>query len=105
MSFLNFGAGWGYIGVFAKVLTMYQMYHTRIHPLHCCLSSPLPQFLEQFQQVSFVHLLTCMHSICASPPQCHSLPPPLGRTYSALLFSNFVEGKTKYKKNMAFLLA
>jgi hypothetical protein len=62
------------------------------------LSSPFPRFLEQFQQVSFLHLLTSIYIICTTsslhlvPP---SLPPlPLGRTCSALLFSNFVEEKT-----------
>jgi hypothetical protein len=35
-------AGWGYIVVLTKVLTMHQIYHTCIHPLHHSLSSPPP---------------------------------------------------------------
>jgi hypothetical protein len=31
---------WGYTGVFTKVLTVYQIYHTWVHPFHCFLSSP-----------------------------------------------------------------
>jgi hypothetical protein len=30
-------AGWGYIGIFTKVLVIYQINHTSIHPLHCSL--------------------------------------------------------------------
>jgi hypothetical protein len=49
---------------FTKVLTMYQIYHTWIHPsapLYCSTLSSLPQFLEQFELVSFLHLHTCVH--------------------------------------------
>jgi hypothetical protein len=35
-------AGWGYTRVSAKVLTMYQIYHTWIHPLNPSLLSLLP---------------------------------------------------------------
>jgi hypothetical protein len=31
---------WEYIVAFVEVLTMYQIYPTWIHPLHCSLSSP-----------------------------------------------------------------
>jgi hypothetical protein len=41
----------------------------------------LPPFLEQFQQVSFFHLHTCVHSICTiftlpRPTQDPPPPPP-----------------------------
>jgi hypothetical protein len=52
-------------------------------------------------KVSFLHLFTCVYSVCIY------LPPPSapGRTCSTLLFSDFVEEKTKdNNKNMAFLL-
>jgi hypothetical protein len=41
-SFFYFCAGWGYIVAFTKVLTMYQIYHTLIHPLHSSPLSPWP---------------------------------------------------------------
>jgi hypothetical protein len=37
---------WGYIVAFMKVLTIYQIYHTWIHPLHHSPLSLLPPFLE-----------------------------------------------------------
>jgi hypothetical protein len=69
-------AGWRYIGIFTKVLTMYQIYNTWVHPLHCSLSSPL-QLLEQLQQVLFLHLLTCIYLICTTSLllQCCQPPP------------------------------
>jgi hypothetical protein len=54
-----------YIVAFTKVLTMNQIYHTLIHPLHCSFINP-PCFLEQFQQVSFLHLHICIHIICTA---------------------------------------
>jgi hypothetical protein len=47
---------------------------------------------------SFLHLYTFYCSVFTllplSPtPLTHTGPPPLGRNYSALLFSNFVGGK------------
>jgi hypothetical protein len=71
---------------------------------------PLPQFLEQFQQVSLLHLYTCIHIICTvlillppfpatSPPTYATLPPLQN------LFSDFVEKKIKdKKKNVMFFL-
>jgi hypothetical protein len=43
--------GWGYIVAFTKVLAIYQIYPTWIHPLHH--SPSFPSFLELFQQMSF----------------------------------------------------
>jgi hypothetical protein len=37
---------WGFIVAFTKVLTLYQKYHTWIHPLHHFPFSLLPPFLE-----------------------------------------------------------
>jgi hypothetical protein len=34
--------GLGYLVAFIKVLTIYQMYHTWIHPLHHSIIPPLP---------------------------------------------------------------
>jgi hypothetical protein len=72
------------------------------------LSSPAPgRFLEQFQQVSFFYLYTCVHSICnifilPHPFLTSSLScwyPTPGRTCAALLFSSFV----KENKNDIFV--
>jgi hypothetical protein len=71
--------------------------------------SLLPRFLEQFQQVSFLHLHTCVHIfwiIFTLLPHFHAtsdthwwqpspIPSTLGRTCSTLLFSDFVEVKDK----------
>jgi hypothetical protein len=69
---------------------------------------PSPPFLEYFQQVSFFHLHTCVHSICTIftflYPFPTSSPLPMGtdptsapdRTCSTLLFSNFVKKKKKW---------
>jgi hypothetical protein len=54
----------GYIIAFTKVLSMYQIYHNWIPPLHCCPSSLLPWFLEQFQHVWFFNLHTCAYVVC-----------------------------------------
>jgi hypothetical protein len=41
-SFFKNCAGWGYIVAFTKVLTIYQIYHNWIHPLHNSPLSPSP---------------------------------------------------------------
>jgi hypothetical protein len=50
---------------------------------------PLPPFLEEFQQVSFFHLHTCMHSICTIFTLLHpfptSSPKPVLPSYSPTL--------------------
>jgi hypothetical protein len=79
------------------------MYHIWIYPLCYSLSSPLPWLPEQSQQVSFLHLLTCVYITWTTSP---TLPSPPGRTCSTLLSSDFVEEKhiKDDKKNIAFLL-
>jgi hypothetical protein len=60
--------------------------------------TPPPPFLEQFQQVSvfpFTHMCICTTFPLLSPPTTTNSP---GRTYSALLFSNFVS--TNQKKSI-----
>jgi hypothetical protein len=69
---------------------------------------PLPQFMEQFQQVSCLHSYACVHIFArylAPTPAPHHHPyptganlPPLSRTCSALLFSNFAEEKREKRK-------
>jgi hypothetical protein len=58
--------------------------------------------LEYFQQESFFHLHTCVHSICTIfisytfsplPPHLSLEPTPQGRTCCILLFSDFVQEK------------
>jgi hypothetical protein len=87
-------AGWGYTGVFAKVHTMYQIYLNS--PLLLLLSFILPSwFLEQFQQVSFLHLLTYVYIIWTTSP-CPQAEPVL-LSCSPILYK-------KKHKNMVFLL-
>jgi hypothetical protein len=70
-------------------------------PQHPCWP-PRYRFLSLNFILSFLHLLTCVYIIWVTPLS-HLLP--LGRTCSALLFSDFVEEKRKdSKKNMEFLL-
>jgi hypothetical protein len=52
-SFLNC-AGWEYIVALTEVLTIYQIYHTGIHPLHCSpLSLPPPNSWNSFNRRHF----------------------------------------------------
>jgi hypothetical protein len=51
---------------------MYQIYHSWF--IHCFLSFPLPWVLKQFQQISFLHLLTCVYIIFTTFPQSLLLP-------------------------------
>jgi hypothetical protein len=84
-----------------KVLTNINYVINEFTPFSFLLHNPLPQFMEQFQQISFLHLHACVHIFCTlftllSPFPATSLLPlvptfPLGRTCSALLFSDFVE--------------
>jgi hypothetical protein len=71
-----------------------------------------PPFLEWFQQVSFLHLHTCIYIFCTvftllspfpiiSPLLLIPTPCPPGRTCSTFLFSNFVEEK---REKLTFLL-
>jgi hypothetical protein len=54
--------GWGYIVAFTKVLTMYQIYHTWIHPLLCSpLSLSPPHSWNSFNRYHFckyIHVQT-----------------------------------------------
>jgi hypothetical protein len=56
----------------------YQIYDTWIHCPSCPISlsfiSLLPWFLEQFQQVWFLHLHTCVHIICSIFIFLHTFP-------------------------------
>jgi hypothetical protein len=54
-------AEWGYILAFTKVLTVYQICHTWIHPLYCSLSSSVPWFLEVWTGVIFAFTYMCMY--------------------------------------------
>jgi hypothetical protein len=60
-------AGWGYIVAFTKVLTMYQIYHTWIHPFICSLSFPPHQM---FKCTNFYILSLALWGF-----SWHSLPP------------------------------
>jgi hypothetical protein len=67
-----------------------------------------PQFLEKFHQVLVLNIYTCVYIICTLfiilslpchlPPPTGSNPPPLHRTFSALLFSCFVKEKKIKRK-------
>jgi hypothetical protein len=53
-------AEWGYIVAFIKVLTMYQIYHTWIHPLHW---SPLSPALRPHLYFFSVRGNLCWHEV------------------------------------------
>jgi hypothetical protein len=51
--------------------------------------TPLPPFMEQFQQIPFFHLHTYVHSICTIFTLLH-LSPPLPHSHSQFLLSIFI---------------
>jgi hypothetical protein len=73
--FNYFCAGWGYIGVFPKELTLYQIYHTWFHVLHC---SSFPSPLIPAKLLNWYHFCFYSHSyplfvlplssLCATTP-------------------------------------
>jgi hypothetical protein len=84
--------------------------------LYCCLSSPIPQFLDQCQHVSFLHLHTYVYIICTifilpplspAPLTSHwgqtTLHPPNLFSPPVLQFYRRKNMKDK-NKSMAFLL-
>jgi hypothetical protein len=92
---------------------MYQIYLHEFISSIILLYASLPQHLEYFQQVSFFHFLTCvnilLHLIHPPTPFSQHIPLPLvsalplGRTCSALLFSDFLgkrRGKIKWKHDI-----
>jgi hypothetical protein len=95
----------GVIAAFRKVLTIWQIYHTWIHSLHC---SPLPPslipgiviagiiFALTYMYINFLHYI---HSPTSFPST--SCAPCPRRSCSVLMYSYFVEGK---KKKMTFLV-
>jgi hypothetical protein len=75
-------AEWGYIVAFIKVLTMYQIYHTWIHPLHrspLLPSPPIPGTVSTGIIFAFTDMCTCFlhHS---HPPFPTTSPLPLMST-------------------------
>jgi hypothetical protein len=56
--FLYCFAGWRNIVAFTKVLTMYQIYHTWIHPLH---HAPLPPSSHFWNSFNRYHFCICIH--------------------------------------------
>jgi hypothetical protein len=93
-----------YIVAFTKVLTMYQMYNTYIHPP--LLSFIFPSLISEivsagiiftfiYMCINYMHHIhpTTTFSTISALPQLSTLPHC--RTCSVLLSSNFVEEKTK----------
>jgi hypothetical protein len=73
-------AGWGYIVAFRKVLTIYQIYHSWIHPLyHFPLSLFSHQFWNSFNRFHFSTYVCTqyLHHIHPHTPFPHFLPLPL----------------------------
>jgi hypothetical protein len=103
MSFCCCCAEWGYIVASTQVLTIEQIYHTRIHPLHHSpLSYPPPITGIVSTGIIFPFTYTCtQHYIYPPISFPHLFPLPTGtnypprRTCSALLFSDFVNKKQK----------
>jgi hypothetical protein len=100
-------AEWGYIVAFTKVLTIYQIYHTWIHPFH--LSPPIPRVVSTDTIFSFTHMCTqYVHHIHPPSPFPHlfplplvSLPAPPQDLFHPLLLQ-FCIWKKKKKKNDIF---
>jgi hypothetical protein len=91
-------AGWGYIVAFTKVLTMYQLCHTWIHPT--------PDSWNRFNRYHFfiyIRVYTLFSLYSASDP-LPILLQPAGKTCSALLFTDFVGEKTSKIIKTWFLL-
>jgi hypothetical protein len=66
--FLHCCDGWGYIVAFTKVLTMYQIYHTWIHPFYSSpLSPPIPGIVST--GINFAFMDMCTHIL-------HHIDPP-----------------------------
>jgi hypothetical protein len=89
----------GYIVGFTKVLTIYQVYHSWIHPLHLSPLSP-PHPWNSFNRSHFsiyIHVCTVfglyssLYTLCPHPPP-PTVPTP-DTIFSALLFSDYVKEK------------
>jgi hypothetical protein len=81
---------------FTKLLLIYQIYLNLPLPPFSFISPP--PFLEELQQVSFFHYidaytLTIFTLLHFFPPSTSGINPLPGRTYSALLFSDFLKEK------------
>jgi hypothetical protein len=75
----------GYIVAFTKVPTIYQIYHTWIHPLHHSLSLPpsIPGIVSTCVIFPFTHMCTQnLYHIYPSTYFPHLLPLPLRPTFS-----------------------
>jgi hypothetical protein len=74
-------AWWGYIVAFIEVLTLYQIYHTWIHPLYHSPLSPTSNSWNSFNRYHF-SIYVLVHIIFAyfnpSTPFPHFLPPSTG---------------------------
>jgi hypothetical protein len=79
---------WGYIVTFIKVLTIYQIYHTWICPLHHSPLSPQPHSWNSFKRSHFsiyTHVYTvfalysCSHTLSPHPPPPTGTTPPTDR--------------------------
>jgi hypothetical protein len=68
-----------YIVAFVEVLIIYQIYHIWVNPLYTSSLYPLTPCMEQYQQTSFFHVCTCVHSISPSYTFSPHPPPPTGR--------------------------
>jgi hypothetical protein len=105
-------AGWGNIVAFTRVLTMYQIYHTWIHPFHCSPLSPSPYTRNNFNRCHFciyLHVFTVFAPCSPSYPL--SLPPPPFHWYHVpsppahvLFCPSVLHFCRRIKKKMTFLL-
>jgi hypothetical protein len=62
--FLYCCAGWGYVVAFTKVLTIYQIYHTWIHPLYHSPLYPHALIPGIVSTGIILHLHACVHIFC-----------------------------------------
>jgi hypothetical protein len=120
LNFFYCCSGWRYIVAFTKVLTMYQIYYTWIHPPLLSYISPPLISCNSFNRYHFciyIHVYTLFATYSPSyhfsppPPHfhwCKMHPPKAEPVPLILLFSKFVKKIYIYinnkKRNMTFLL-
>jgi hypothetical protein len=97
--FFNCCAGWGYIDL-QKFLQCIKNIILELTLSAALVQPPIPGTVST--GIIFAFTFICIH-YCHLPPTTILLPLPLGSTCSTLLFSDFIEEKTKDNKTPHFV--